>query len=157
MAETTRQAIPQAQFESILKKGRLLEDEFVREHVENLLRTIRTQVLKRVLRLYTPMSLQAIANELNDISVQDMETLLVSLILDKKLGWLDRSSGRRLDQEGRKGIGRWSGKELGSKSIVVLRCEALDEMADPLKKLSNSIASTRINVFSSSLVHGMVI
>jgi COP9 signalosome complex subunit 2 len=145
------------QFESILKKGRLLEDEFVREHVEDLLRTIRTQVLMRVLRPYTRISLQAIAKELNDISVQDVETLLVSLILDKKLdGSIDQVDGV-LIKKAEKGLADGSGKELGSKSILVLKCEALDEMADALEKLSNSIASTRIKDSSSTIVRGMVI
>jgi COP9 signalosome complex subunit 2 len=145
------------QFESILKKGRLLEDEFVREHVEDLLRTIRTQVLMRVLRPYTRISLQAIAKELNDISVQDVEILLVSLILDKKLdGSIDQVDGV-LIKKAKKGLADGSGKELGSKSILVLKCEALDEMADALEKLSNSIASTRIKDSSSTLVRGMVI
>ncbi len=111
----------------------------------------------RVLRPYTRISLQAIAKELNDISVQDVETLLVSLILDKKLdGSIDQVDGV-LIKKAEKGLADGSGKELGSKSILVLKCEALDEMADALEKLSNSIASTRIKDSSSTIVRGMVI
>lgn len=83
-------------FERILKQntGRIMEDEFVREHVEDLLRTIRTQVLRRVIRPYTRISLPAIAKELNDIPVEDVESLLVSLILDGTLeGQLDQVNG----------------------------------------------------------------
>jgi COP9 signalosome complex subunit 2 len=143
------------QFESILKKGRLLEDEFVREHVEDLLRTIRTQVLNRVLRPYTRISLQAIAKELNDISVQDVEKLLVSLILDKELdGSIDQVDGI-LIKKAEKGLA--GGESAQGKSLVVLECEAMDEMVNALEKLSNRIASICIKDSSSTLVRGMVL
>jgi len=139
-------------FESILQKGRLLQDEFVREHVEDLLRTIRTQVLKRVLRPYTRISLQAIAKELNDISVESVENLLVSLILDNKLdGEIDQVESVLL-KKAEKGMVE-SPKE--EQSLVVQKCEALDEMADALEKLSNTIASTRLKD-SSHQLRGMV-
>jgi COP9 signalosome complex subunit 2 len=45
-------------FEAILRKneGRIMDDEFIREHLEDLLRTIRTQVIQNVIRpcKYTP-------------------------------------------------------------------------------------------------------
>lgn len=74
-------------FEAILRRneGKLMDDEFVREHVEELLRTIRTQVLQQVIGPYTRISLEAIARELNGIPVSSVESLLVSLILDGKL------------------------------------------------------------------------
>lgn len=74
-------------FEAILRRneGKLMDDEFVREHVEELLRTIRTQVLQQVIGPYTRISLKAIARELNGIPVSSVESLLVSLILDGKL------------------------------------------------------------------------
>lgn len=84
------------EFELILKqnKGRIMDDEFVREHIEDLLRTIRKQVLRRVIRPYKRISLQAVARELNDIPVTDVESLLVGLILDGQLdGKIDRVSG----------------------------------------------------------------
>lgn len=141
-------------FESILKKGRLLEDDFVREHVEDLLRTIRTQVLKRVLRPYTRISLQAIAKELNDIDVQDVEKLLVSLILDKTLdGEIDQVEGVLL-KKAESGTSSTQNTK-GRSSLIAQKCEALDEMAAALEKLSNTIASTRIKD-SSHQMRGMV-
>lgn len=83
-------------FERILRQhqGRIMDDEFVREHIEDLLRTIRRQVLRRVLRPYSRISLQAIAKELNDIPVAEVEGLLVGLILDGNLeGTIDRVDG----------------------------------------------------------------
>mmetsp|Transcript_28059 Transcript_28059/g.58994 ORF Transcript_28059/g.58994 Transcript_28059/m.58994 type:complete len:559 (-) Transcript_28059:1472-3148(-) len=75
------------EFERILRKneGRLMDDEFVREHVGDLLRTIRTQVIMRSIGPYTRIRLTRIAKDLNDIPVDDVESLLVSLILDGKL------------------------------------------------------------------------
>lgn len=84
-------------FEYILKKneGHIMDDEFVREHVADLLRTIRTQVILRTIGPYTRVRLTRIAKDLNDIPVEDVESLLVSLILDGKLagGHIDQVNG----------------------------------------------------------------
>ena len=88
-------------FEQILRRNQrtILLDEFIREHIEDLLRTIRRQVLRRVIRPYKRISLQAIARELNDIPVADVESLLVGLILDGSLdGKIDRVDGVLLKQ-----------------------------------------------------------
>ena len=83
-------------FERILNKneGRIMDDEFVREHVADLLRTIRTQVILKNIGPYTRIRLSRIASDLNYIPVDDVERLLVSLILDGKLdGYIDQVSG----------------------------------------------------------------
>lgn len=83
-------------FEKILNKneGRIMDDEFVREHVGDLLRTIRTQVIMRTIGPYTKIRLVRISKSLNDIPVEDVESLLVSLILDGKLnGRIDQVNG----------------------------------------------------------------
>ncbi|KAL7523000.1 hypothetical protein ACHAWX_007737 [Stephanocyclus meneghinianus] len=83
-------------FEGILQKneGRIMDDEFVREHVADLLRTIRTQVILRTIGPYTRIRLTRIAQDLNNIPVEDVEGLLVSLILDGKLdGRIDQVNG----------------------------------------------------------------
>lgn len=85
-------------FENTLRKneGRIMDDEFVREHVAELLRTIRTQVILRTIGPYTRIRLERIAKEyLNDIPVDEVESLLVSLILDGKLagGHIDQVNG----------------------------------------------------------------
>ncbi len=74
-------------FERILKKneGRIMDDEFIREYLEDLLRTIRMQVLHEILRPYTRISIEAISKKLNGIQVKDVENLLVTAILDGKL------------------------------------------------------------------------
>ena len=83
-------------FELILDKneGRIMDDEFVREHVADLLRTIRTQVIMRTIGPYTRIRLSRIAKDLNNIPLADVESLLVSLILDGKLdGRIDQVRG----------------------------------------------------------------
>lgn len=74
-------------FERILRQnqGRIMDDEFIRAYVEDLLRTIRTQVLRRFIRPYSRISLSAIATALNDIPMTEVENLLVNLILDGSL------------------------------------------------------------------------
>jgi COP9 signalosome complex subunit 2 len=138
-------------FERILRQnqGRIMDDEFVREHVEDLLRTIRTQVLRRVIRPYTRISLAAIAKELNDIPVADVESLLVSLILDGKLdGKIDQVESVLLKKAERGSSGAEANSHNATtkagRSLEEQKCDALEELADALEKLSTTITSTRI-------------
>jgi COP9 signalosome complex subunit 2 len=83
-------------FDRILDRneGRVMEDEFIREYVSELRRTIRKQVLLQVVQPYTRISLRALAVQLNGISVKEIETLLVSLILDGEVdGKIDQVQG----------------------------------------------------------------
>ena len=60
----------------------------------DLLRTIRTQVIMRTIGPYTKIRLAKISKSLNGIPVEDVESLLVSLILDGKLnGRIDQVGG----------------------------------------------------------------
>ncbi|EED90857.1 predicted protein, partial [Thalassiosira pseudonana CCMP1335] len=82
-------------FEKILNKneGRVMDDEFVKEHVSDLLRTLRTQVILNTFEPYTRIRLERISKDLNGIPIEDVESLLVSLILDEKLdGRIDQVS-----------------------------------------------------------------
>lgn len=151
-------------FERILRQntGRIMEDEFIREHVADLLRTIRTQVLRRVIRPYTRISLPAIARELNDIPVQDVESLLVSLILDGTLdGRIDQVKGVLL-KKAEKGGGATdaSSKSQGSSgaggnggaanrsdmetNLLVDKYNAMDQLAQALDEISSNITSARM-------------
>ena len=153
-------------FERILRQntGRIMEDEFIREHVADLLRTIRTQVLRRVIRPYTRISLPAIARELNDIPVQDVESLLVSLILDGTLdGRIDQVKGVLLKKaekgggatdassnsqsQGSRGAGGTGGSANRSDmetNLLVEKFNAMDQLAQSLEEISNSITSARM-------------
>ncbi|XP_058120352.1 COP9 signalosome complex subunit 2 [Anopheles ziemanni] len=74
------------EFESILRNNRnnIMADQFIREHIEDLLRNIRTQVLIKLIRPYTRITIPFISNELN-IEPAEVESLLVSCILDNTI------------------------------------------------------------------------
>jgi COP9 signalosome complex subunit 2 len=148
-------------FERICRTGRIMEDEFVRDHVEDLLRTIRTQVLRRVIRPYTRISLAAIARELNDIPSPDVESLLVSLILDGTLdGRIDQVAGVLLKKAERGTAGADSnGQNKGQTSVakadlLVLKYDAMNSLAKALDDISTSITSARMKEAPS--MRGMV-
>jgi COP9 signalosome complex subunit 2 len=81
------------EFEKILRSNRqtIMEDPFIREHIEDLLRNIRTQVLIKLIRPYTRIHIPFISQELN-IDTEEVEALLVSCILDKAIhGRIDQA------------------------------------------------------------------
>jgi len=150
------------QFEQILKKNkeRIMGDEFIRGHVEDLLRTIRTQVLRRVIKPYTRISLQAIAEELNNIPVEDVENLLVGLILDNSLdGRIDQVSGILLkNAEGgssNTSAGETSNPSSTSASLATLKFEAMSHIAAALEDIASSTANSRMGEEGSTM-RGMV-
>jgi COP9 signalosome complex subunit 2 len=84
-----------AEFERILKshRGAIMEDAFVRNYVEDLLRNVRTQVLLRLITPYTRVHLRTIAAELG-VPEAEVQSLLVSLILDGRVeGHIDQVNG----------------------------------------------------------------
>ena len=135
-------------FEGILRRneGRIMDDEFVREHVEDLLRTIRRQVLRRVIRPYTRISLQAIARELNDIPVPDVESLLVGLILDGKLdGEIDQVAGVLVKEADIGPEPSNDGKTVAApQNPDIVLCDAIDHLVSSLETLSVSISSAKL-------------
>lgn len=70
-------------FEKILNCNRnsIMDDMFIKEHIEDLLKNIRTQVLTRFVKPYTRVRLDLISDELS-LSVGEVVDLLVSCILD---------------------------------------------------------------------------
>ncbi|KAI5710924.1 COP9 signalosome complex subunit 2 [Diaphorina citri] len=84
-----------AAFEVILREHRqnIMDDPFIREHIEDLLRNIRTQVLIKLIKPYTRIHIPFISRQLN-IETSDVESLLVSLILDNTVrGRIDQVRG----------------------------------------------------------------
>ena len=80
------------EFERILKQNRrsIMDDNFIRLYIEDLLRTIRTQVLIALIKPYTRITIQYISEELN-IPINEVESLLVTLILDNRVeGYIDQ-------------------------------------------------------------------
>lgn len=72
------------QFEKILKTNRktIMDDRFVSEYIQDLLKNIRTEVLVKLIQPYTRVRIPFISRALN-IPEEDVEELLVSCILDK--------------------------------------------------------------------------
>lgn len=143
-------------FERILQKneGRIMDDEFVREHVADLLRTIRTQVILRTIGPYTRIRLARIAQDLNNIPLDDVESLLVSLILDGKLdGKIDQVNGVLTQASTRGGSGDTASDKassdvasksaIGSGNIESKNIAALEQFTSALDHLTDVV--TRVS------------
>ena len=105
-------------------KQEILDDPFVNVYVEDILLSVRTQAIIKLLKPYTEIGMDFIAEEL-DITVNDVELLLVALILDGKLsGSIDQMTGslsinKRADGEKRyAAMGKWA-NQLGAVSSSV--------------------------------------
>ncbi|KAF3437464.1 hypothetical protein FNV43_RR20217 [Rhamnella rubrinervis] len=80
------------EFEKILKSNRrtIMDDPFIRNYIEDLLKNVRTQVLLKLIKPYTRIRIPFISKELN-VPEKDVEQLLVSLILDNRIdGHIDQ-------------------------------------------------------------------
>lgn len=156
-------------FEKILRQnqGRIMEDEFIREHIEDLLRTIRTQVLRRVIQPYKRITLTAIARELNDIPVSDVESLLVGLILDGLLDCrIDRVEGVLMKNADASSIEFTTGSssnmsastrqtvEMASAATEAVCCESMQSMINSLERLTEHLTS--IKAKDGSQMRGVV-
>jgi COP9 signalosome complex subunit 2 len=141
-------------FEMILQqnRGRIMEDEFISEYVVELLRTIRTQVLRRVIRPYTRISLQAISKELNNIPIGDVENLLVSIILDGTLeGQIDQVAGVLLKKAERGGgnetadsLNRAKDAAKAQPDLVSLKFEAMSQITSALQDIASATTNTKM-------------
>ncbi|KAK7115996.1 hypothetical protein V1264_001755 [Littorina saxatilis] len=119
------------EFEKILKTNRrnIMEDPFIREHIEDLLRNIRTQVLIKLIKPYTRIHIPFISRELN-IDPQDVENLLVSCILDNTIqGRIDQV--HQVLELGREASGtqRYGALEKWSQQLAQLHGAVINKMA----------------------------
>ncbi|KAK1925355.1 endopeptidase [Papiliotrema laurentii] len=81
--------------EKILKANRdtITGDPFIQYFIDDLLRSLRTQYIIDIIKPYTRLELDYIGKTLN-ISTKEAESLVVSLILDKKIkGKIDQVNG----------------------------------------------------------------
>ncbi|KAL1396618.1 hypothetical protein quinque_011243 [Culex quinquefasciatus] len=119
------------EFESILRNNRnnIMADPFIREHIEDLLRNIRTQVLIKLIRPYTKITIPFISSELN-IEPVEVESLLVSCILDNTIqGRIDQvNQVLELNKEARCGA-RDSAIEKWSNQINSVQTAIINKMA----------------------------
>jgi len=140
-------------FESILRKneGKIMDDEFIQSHVTDLLRTIRTQVLQSVIAPYTRMTLQFLAESLNSISVDDVQSILVTLILEGKVdGRIDQvkqiliknCDANQKEEKNRDSLEDFArGKQFGADPLEAPYYDAMNQLASALSKLSTSISN----------------
>ncbi|KAL8152897.1 LOW QUALITY PROTEIN: hypothetical protein V2J09_010657 [Rumex salicifolius] len=116
------------EFEKILKSNRrtIMDDLFIRNYIEDLLKNIRTQVLLKLIKPYTRIRIPFISKELN-VPEADVEQLLVSLILDNRIqGHIDQVN-RLLERSDRsKGMKKYA---------------AVDKWNTQLKSLYQSISN----------------
>jgi len=119
------------EFEKILKQNRqtIMEDTFIREHIEDLLKNIRTQVLIKLIRPYTRIQISFISGELN-IESSDVENLLVSCILDATIsGRIDQVGGVLELNKAAEGTARYAALDKWTLQLNNLQKLVLNKMA----------------------------
>jgi len=116
-------------FEKILKDNRktILDDPFIRDYIDDLLKNIRTQVLIKMLTPYTKIRIPFLSQELN-IQPKEVEDLMVGLILDSKIrGRIDQVN-QLLELDKTKSSGFW-------------KYRAIDKWATQLGSLQSTVIS----------------
>ncbi|KAI9312671.1 PCI domain-containing protein [Dichotomocladium elegans] len=114
------------EFEHILKVNRqaIMGDSFIRDYIDDVLKNIRTQVLVKLIKPYTRITLAFIAKHLN-ITIEEVEELAIGLILDEKiLGKIDQVNQRL---------------ELEQRSTDALRYEAMDQWSNNVSRLCSTV------------------
>ncbi|KAL1131418.1 hypothetical protein AAG570_011035 [Ranatra chinensis] len=116
------------EFETILKTHRknIMDDPFIKEHIEDLLRNIRTQVLIKLIKPYTRIHIPFISRELN-IDASEVESLLVSCILDNTVRG-------KIDQVNQV-------LELSKESVCGARYTAIDKWTHQLTTLQQTVTN----------------
>ncbi|KAF9204282.1 COP9/signalosome complex subunit Csn2 [Haplosporangium sp. Z 27] len=110
------------EFEKILRDNRatIMDDPFIRDYIDDVLKNIRTQVLIRLIKPYTRIEIQFISRQLN-IPAQDVEDLLVGLILDKKIaGHIDQVNQRLELQRQTTGTLRYNAMDKWSTNLATM-------------------------------------
>ncbi|EDW63245.1 COP9 signalosome complex subunit 2 [Drosophila novamexicana] len=119
------------EFETILRQHRsnIMADQFIREHIEDLLRNIRTQVLIKLIRPYKNIAIPFIANALN-IEPAEVESLLVSCILDDTIkGRIDQVNQVLQLDKINSSAARYNALEKWSNQIQSLQFAVVQKMA----------------------------
>jgi len=116
------------EFEMILKSNRrtIMDDPFIRNYIEDLLKNIRTQVLLKLIKPYTRIRIPFISQELN-VPEKDVEQLLVSLILDNRVqGHIDQVNKLL---------------ECGDRSKGMRKYQAIDKWNTQLKSIYQTVSN----------------
>lgn len=102
-------------YEHILEKNKedILSDPFIREHIDEVTRNIRTEALLKLIAPFTRFTLTFIAKQLR-IAVPEVQEILGFLILDKKIrGKINQEKGTvqiesNVDAERMRAMKEWS-------------------------------------------------
>ncbi|OQR91725.1 COP9 signalosome complex subunit [Achlya hypogyna] len=127
------------QFEKILKnpKNQISSDPLMKRYLDPLLRNIRCHVILKLVGPYQSVLLSSIAQDMN-ISVQDVELLMVELINDGRLHRkIDQQNGVLYSLEHQKA------REIGSKTV-----EALAKWTQALSALNAGLQSRPVGIKS---------
>jgi len=117
-------------FEKILKlnKRTIMDDDFIRDHIEEVLKSIRTQVLLKLIKPYTRIRLPFIASNLN-VEVEQVESLLISLILDGLVdGQIDQLQQLLVLAKDAQGARKLKSLEMWSNQLGVLHTAVFNKM-----------------------------
>lgn len=101
-------------YESILEKNKkdILSDPFIREHIDEVTRNIRTEALIKLIAPFTRFTLEFISKQLR-ISIPEVQEIVGFLILDKKIrGKINQEKGtvqieNNFDAERMRAISDW--------------------------------------------------
>nr|CAG4643137.1 EOG090X04DO [Ilyocryptus agilis] len=119
------------EFEKILRQNHrnIMDDPFIREHIEDLLRNIRTQVLIKLIRPYTRIHIPSISKELN-VDVNEVESLLVACILDNTIqGRIDQVNQVLELNQLRQGTARYNALDNWTSQLSSLHLAIANKMA----------------------------
>jgi len=104
--------------EKIIRDNRstIMDDSFIRSHIGDLLRSLRTQYLIDLIKPYTRLELTFLAKQLN-VDANEVEELLIDLILEGKIdGKIDQVNMRleldkqqSLERRRYTALDRWTG------------------------------------------------
>ncbi|PWN49600.1 putative COP9 signalosome complex subunit 2 [Violaceomyces palustris] len=106
--------------ERILRENRetIMDDPFIRAHIDDVLRGLRTQYLIDIIKPYTRIEISYLAKQLN-VPAESVEDLLMSLILDNRIEGridqvdqvleLDRSAAS-LNRKRYEALAKWNGE-----------------------------------------------
>jgi len=126
--------------EKILKDNHatIMADGFIRSHIGDLLRSLRTQYLIDLIKPYTRLDLTFLAKQLN-VATQEVEELLVGLILEGKVeGRIDQVTMRleldrkqSLEKKRYAALSKWTEALEAVHGTVVGKTASVSRTADP--------------------------
>lgn len=137
------------QFEKILQsqqgKRMLKHDEFIREHLTDLLHTIRTQVIQKVLVPYRRITLEALAtHHLNKTDVGEVEALLVQLILKGSIqAKIDKTEGVLIMDSTVKNTAKESTVDTAM-DLALKQTQAMQSLMDQIEQVSLQVTATKV-------------